>query len=254
MGARHTHALYVHEHSFVHRLPAEVKLVAIFAFVVSVAVTPREAVWAFALDAVVLASVTRVARVPARFVLARMTVILPFIAFAFAIPFIATGERVEVLGLRVSSVGLWAAWNVFAKATLGSAASITLAATTEVPKMLQGMQRLGVPEPFTAIAGFMVRYLELVAGNLRRMRTAMTARGYDPRWLWQTRPLAASAGALFIRSYERGERVHAAMLARGYTGSMPTLDERRPTAREWVVAAALPTPAALCAAAAILGS
>ena len=33
--------------------------------------------------------------------------------------------------------------------------------------------------------------------------------------------LARSAGALFIRSFERGERVHLAMLSRGYTGRMP---------------------------------
>jgi cobalt/nickel transport system permease protein len=46
----------------------------------------------------------------------------------------------------------------------------------------------------------MVRYLEVLAGELGRMRTAMTARGYDPRWLWQVRPIASSAGALFIRS------------------------------------------------------
>jgi cobalt/nickel transport system permease protein len=54
------------------------------------------------------------------------------------------------------------------------------------------------------------------------MRVAMTARGYDPRWISQARPIASSAGALFVRSYERGERVHAAMLARGFTGEMPT--------------------------------
>ena len=55
----------------------------------------------------------------------------------------------------------------------------------------------------------------------------MTARGYDPSWIAQIRPLATAAGALFIRSYERGERVHQAMLARGFVGEFPTaFDER----------------------------
>jgi cobalt/nickel transport system permease protein len=102
------------------------------------------------------------------------------------------------------------------------------------------MAVLKVPAPLTAIAMFMVRYLELVAGELGRMRVAMTARGYDPRWLWQAKPIAASAGAMFIRSYERGERVHAAMLSRGYTGAMPDLNQRRATATEWLTAAILP--------------
>ena len=98
------------------------------------------------------------------------------------------------------------------------------------------MRKLILPT-LTAIASFMIRYLELIAGELGRMRTAMTARGYDPRWLWQAKPIASSAGALFIRSYERGERVHAAMLARGYTGTMPELNHHRATQQEWIVGA-----------------
>jgi cobalt/nickel transport system permease protein len=83
----------------------------------------------------------------------------------------------------------------------------------------------------------MVRYLEVIVDELGRMRTAMAARGYDPRWLWQVRPIATSAGALFIRSYERGERVHAAMVSRGFSGVMPSLDEPKATSRQWAMAA-----------------
>lgn len=251
MGAGHAHPLYVHEHSRVHRLAPEAKLAAAFAFVLAVAVTPREAVWAFAIDAVVLLGVVRLARLPLRFVLARLLVVVPFIAFAFVIPFLAAGDRVEVLGVGLSQAGLWGTWNVVAKASLGAAVSITLAATTEVPHLLTGLSRLRVPATLTAIAAFMVRYLEVIAGELRRTRIAMTARGYDPRWLWQVRPLASSAGALFVRSYERGERIHAAMLARGYTGSMPVLDERVASRREWFQAACPAVVAALVAVGAL---
>ena len=81
-----------------------------------------------------------------------------------------------------------------------------------------------MPHVLVAIASFMIRYLELVAGELGRMRIAMASRGHDPRWIHQARPIASSAGALFIRTYERGERVHAAMVARGFNGEMPALD------------------------------
>ncbi|MEX0945743.1 MAG: energy-coupling factor transporter transmembrane component T, partial [Acidimicrobiia bacterium] len=87
-----------------------------------------------------------------------------------------------------------------------------------------GLRRLRVPAAITAIAAFMIRYLEVIAGELHRMRVAMTARGYSPSWLAQTRPMATAAGALFIRTYERGERVHQAMLARGFTGDMPAAE------------------------------
>lgn len=240
MGAGHAHPLYVHGHSRVHRLAPEVKVACAVAFVFAVAITPRMAVWAFAAHAASLAVVAALSGIGPRFVLARLSVIVPFVAFAFVIPFVGTGERIDVLGMSLSRDGLWAMWNVLAKAGLGATTSILLAGTTEIPRLLTGMGRLRVPSVLTMIASFMVRYLELLAGEVRRLRIAMASRGYAPRWLWQARPVAASAGALFIRSYERGERVHAAMLSRGYTGVMPELDERRASAREWMTAAAIP--------------
>ena len=252
MGAGHAHALYVHEHSPVHRLPPQVKLVAVVAFVAAVAVTPREAVWAFALQGAVLTAVIGLAKLPLRFVLSRMIAVLPFILFAFLIPFVASGEQVDVLGIEVSREGLWGMWNIIAKALLGITASIILAGTTEIPDLLRGMERLRVPRALTAIASFMIRYLELIAGELGRMRTAMAARGYEPRWLWQARPLAASAGTLFIRSYERGERVHAAMLARGFSGQMPDLDPRASTVTDWLRALVPALAAAALAALALV--
>ena len=252
MGAGHAHTLYVHGHSRIHRLPPDVKLVAVVGFVVGVALTPREAVWAFAVDAAALVVAVGLARLPLRFVATRLAVVTPFVAFALLIPFVASGSQVEVLGVGLSREGLWGAWNVLAKATLGATASILLAGTTEIPALLTGMGRLRVPQPLTLIATFMVRYLELVSDDLRRMRTAMTARGYDPRWLWQAKPIASSAGALFIRSYERSERVHAAMLSRGFTGTMPVLETHRPRPAEWAAAAALPLVAAVAAVGAAL--
>ena len=252
MGAGHAHALYVHGHSAVHRLAPEVKLAVAFGFVVAVAVTPREALWAFVVYALMLIALVWQARLPGGFVLARMAVIVPFILFALLIPFISSGERIEVLGVSISVEGLWGTWNIVAKATLGITVSIVLAGTTEITEMLRGMTRLKVPAALTAIASFMVRYLTLIADDMKRMRRSMTARGYDPRWLWQVRPIAASAGTMFIRSYERGERVHRAMLARGYTGSMPSIDDRRATGREWAIGAIYLVAAGLVAAAALI--
>lgn len=253
MGAGHAHTLYRHGHSRVHRMAPEVKVATTFASVLAVALTPPTAVWAFALDALVLLAVIRLAELPARFVLGRLAIILPFVAFAFLVPFIAGGERVEVIGVAVSRDGLWSAWNVLAKAALGATSSIVLAGTTEEARILKGLDRLHVPTTLTLIASFMLRYLTLIAGEMRRTRTAMAARGYAPRWLWQAGPAASAAGTLFVRSYERGERVHAAMLSRGFTGAMPDTDEQVATRAEWLGGAAVAAVAAsLCAVALVV--
>jgi cobalt/nickel transport system permease protein len=222
MGAGHSHALYVHEHSAVHRMVPSAKLVGALGMVVPVAITPREAIWAFALYALLVGILAGVSRIRPGFVLVRLLAVGPFVLFAFFIPFIATGETVEIIGVDVSVDGLWGAWNILIKAVLGASVSILLTATTEVADIIRGLGVLRVPALFTSIATFMIRYLELMSDELGRMRTAMTARGYDPKWISQVRPIATSAGALFVRSYERGERVHSAMLARGFDGEIPS--------------------------------
>ncbi|MFC6080261.1 cobalt ECF transporter T component CbiQ [Sphaerisporangium aureirubrum] len=227
----------------VHRLPPQCKLVAVAVFAVVVVATPREAFGAFAAYAVLLGVVAGTARIPAGFVLRRMAIEVPFVLFAVALPFIGLGERTQVLGVSLSVAGLWAAWNILAKATLGVAASILLAATTEPRMLLLGAQRLRLPQLLVQIAMFMLRYLDVILAEARRMRVARESRGFVARDLRQAPVLARSAGALFIRSYERGERVHLAMLSRGYTGEMPVIHDLRATARDWRAAAALPAAA-----------
>ncbi|MEU6527940.1 cobalt ECF transporter T component CbiQ [Streptomyces sp. NPDC046928] len=243
MGAGHAHRLYRHGHSPVHGLPPHTKLAATFAFVVVVVSTPREAMWAFGLYAVLLAAVARTARVPARFLLKRLLIEVPFVAFAVLMPFVAEGERVEVLGLSLSVGGLWGAWNVLAKGTLGVAASVLLASTTELRELLLGLQRLKLPPLLVQIASFMVRYGDVIADEMRRMRIARESRGFEAKGVRHWGVLAKSAGALFIRSYERGERVHLAMVSRGYAGTMPVIDEVTASRAQWTCALTLPLSA-----------
>mgnify|MGYP001485359174 CR=1 FL=1 len=242
-GGGPVHALYRHGHSPVHALPPHLKIVAVLGFVVVVVSTPRTAWWAFVLYAALLAVVARTARVPAGFLLGRLLIEVPFVLFAVLLPFVAGGERVEVLGVQLSVSGLWGAWNVLAKGTLGVAASVLLAATTELRALLLGLQRLRLPSLLVQIASFMLRYGDVVTDEMRRMRIARAARGFEARGVRHWGVLAKSAGALFIRSYERGERVHLAMVSRGYTGTMPPLDEVTADRAQWAQALALPCAA-----------
>ena len=244
--------LVIHGHSPVHRLAPETKVVSTFAFVICVALTPREQMWAFGVHAAVALSIVVLAGLPARVVLARLAVIIPFLTFAALVPFVAGGEEIEVLGIGLSRDGLWGAWNVAAKASIGATASIILSATTSVPAILRALTRLRVPKVLVSIMAFMMRYLDLLVDQLGRMRTSMTARCHDPRWLWQAKPIASSAGALFVRSYERGERVHQAMLSRGFTGTMPDLEEQATPGGDWARAAAPPVAALTALLAAVM--
>jgi cobalt/nickel transport system permease protein len=243
MGAGHAHRLYLHGHSPVHGLPPHTKLAAVLAFVVVVVSTPREAMWAFGLYALLLGFVAHRARVPAGLLLKRLLIEVPFVAFAVLMPFVAEGERVDALGLSLSVDGLWGAWNVLAKGTLGVAASVLLASTTELRELLLGLQRLRLPPLLVQIASFMIRYGDVITDEMRRMRIARESRGFEARGVRHWGVLAKSAGALFIRSYERGERVHLAMISRGYAGSLPVIDEVTASRAQWSYALTLPVAA-----------
>lgn len=247
MGGAHGGGLLVATDSPVHRLRAHCKVVALLLFVCAVVATPARQWWAFAVYAGFLGVVVASARVPVPVVLRRCVVEVPFVVFAVLLPFVATGERTTVAGLSLSEAGLLGAWNLLAKGTLGVVAAIVLAATTTPRELLGGLDRLRLPRFLVAILGFMIRYAGVVTGDLQRMRVARESRAFRGGGLRHLRAEAAGVGSLFVRSYERGERVHQAMVARGYTGRMPSLRAERASAVEWGIASALPLATALVA-------
>ena len=202
-------------------MPAHLKVLALIGFMLVVVATPREWFAAYAFFLAVLVTVGAVARVRPGWVLKRMVVETPFVIFALLMPFIAHGPRVEVLGLSLSESGLLSAWGLLVKGTLGVIAGLLLAATTTPQELVHGLERLRLPQQLVQIMAFMVRYLEVVTDEMRRMAVARASRGFEARNALHWPVLARSVGALFIRSFERGERVHLAMVSRGYTGRMP---------------------------------
>ena len=219
MGAPHGHRLHFHGHSPVHRAPAHLKVAGLVVFMLVVVATPVGWLPAFVAYGVALAVLVVLSGVPVPYLARRMVVETPVLVFALLLPLVATGPDVDVLGLSLSRPGLVAAAALLVKATLGVVASLLLAATTEPRDLRAGLERLRVPAQLVQIMGFRVRDLDVVTDELRRMKVARESRGFtarDPRH-WPV--LGRSAGALFIRSFERGERVHLAMISRGHDGS-----------------------------------
>ena len=205
--------------SLVHRLAPHVKILVAFGAVLGVVATPRTWFPLFGLYLLLIIAVWSVARVPVRWFVKRAVIEAPFVVLAFLLPIFGTDPRTDFLGVSVSVEGALAGWNILAKGTLGVLISLTLAATTAPGELLRGLQTLRVPAPLIMIATLMLRYGEVVVGEAKRMRVARISRGDDPRFLWQAGATARAVGTLFIRSYERGERVHLAMVSRGWTGS-----------------------------------
>jgi cobalt/nickel transport system permease protein len=178
-------------------------------------------VWALCLA--LLAGAAAGARLRPMELFRRTRVVLPLVLFVAAFtPFVRAGDTVASLGpLHVSDAGLQTFAEASAKAIIGTLAAAVLAATTPFPELLRALRWYRVPRTFVLVAQVMWRYLDVVAGEVRRTRTALLARGFRPRHALQAGAIGQAVGALFLRAHARGERVHLAMLARGGRRELP---------------------------------
>jgi cobalt/nickel transport system permease protein len=245
---QHTHATSFEALTYtlspVHALDARAKVVAALTLVLGAVLTPPLRAAEFALFVALLLAAGAIARLPLGRVLVRSAAVLPIAGtIALLAPLQTSGGSWNAAGLAAawSGDGWVVAWSIASKAWLSAYAMVLLAATTRTADLLVALRWLKVPSTFILLLSFVARYVAVLGEQLLSLRTALASRA--PRL--GTRALVSSlgsiAGNLFVRSYERGERVYAAMLSRGYTGVLPSAGSSRLGAPELllVVTAAL---------------
>ena len=237
MGER----LYIHRHSVVHSLPSHLKIIAVLFFVLVVVSTPITYWPAFVIFLTLVVSAAIAGKIAIPTLAKRALIEIPFIFFAVLMPFFGTGERFELGPLNLYRDGLLAGLSIVAKGTLGVLSAVILSTTTTAREILRGLERLRLPTIMVQIASFMLRYVNVISDEMERMKIARESRGFDATGVKHWKVIATSAAALFIRSYERGERVHLAMLSRGFDGELPHTEAKSVGTRAWLIALTIPT-------------
>jgi cobalt/nickel transport system permease protein len=203
-----------------HRLDARGKLLATLAFVVAVVATPAGSWRLLGAMGLALTFLVGLSGAAPRTLFSRWTGFLVLVGFLSAL--VAPG-----LAARSGSGVAETFFGVLAKNSLAFLAMLLLAAVTPWPDLILAMGRLGVPRVLVATLLFMERYLHVLLDELGRMITARRARSFRRRapvsLAWGL--LTGMLGMLLLRSFERAERVHAAMLARGWDGTIRSLHE-----------------------------
>jgi cobalt/nickel transport system permease protein len=232
--------LYLHRHSVAHLLPSHLKILAVLAFI-SVSVSTPITRWpAFIVFFLLLVATAYASKIPLLLLFKRALIEIPFIFFAILMPFFGTGEKFEIAGIELYREGLLAGISIVVKGTLGVLAAVILSTTTTAREILRGLERLKLPAVMVQIASFMLRYVNVISDEMERMKVARESRGFIATGIKHWKVIATSAAALFIRSYERGERVHLAMLSRGFDGNLPTLVTDTVTKQHWISALSVP--------------
>jgi len=246
----HIHALdsYQPGGSPVHRLDPRVKLALAGLFVVTAALTPDRGWVAFGLLEGLVLSAEVLSRVGLVLIQRRSAIALPFALAALTTAFSTPGRELLTLSLPggpwvLTDAGLLRFASIVVRSYLSVQAAVLLAATTPFPDLLWGMRALHVPRTLVAIGGFLYRYLFVLADEAMRLMRARRARSAAPDGgggrsvFWRARVTGAMAGTLFIRSYERSERIYAAMVARGYDGEVRTLSPPSLRPLDWLIGA-----------------
>lgn len=232
--------LYLHRHSLVHALPSHLKIISAVTFILIVVSTPVTQWPAFVAYFIWLLTVVLVAKIPFTLLFKRSLIEIPFVFFAILMPFFGSGEKVQVGPFDLYREGLIAGSGIVVKGTLGVMTAIILSTSTTAREILRGLERLKLPVLMVQIASFMLRYVNVVNDEMERMKVARESRGFEATGVKHWKVLATAAGALFIRSYERGERVHLSMLSRGYVGVLPHDQQPHVRSSVWIKAMMYP--------------
>ncbi len=223
---------YSHVDSPVRRRDPRLKFLLSLLFILAVVLTPAGSWLAFAAYFGILAAIFAISRLPLGYVLKRSLIILPFILL-LGIFNVFTRPGIElsslVIGgwhLGVTDGGLVFIGTLLARSWLSVLSLILLTSTTPLPSLLKGIEALRAPRIFVMLLSFMYRYLFLLVDEVLRMKQARDSRSVGkPSTAFQVKTVGSMIGSLFIRSYERGERVYAAMAARGFDGQSRTFSE-----------------------------
>jgi len=200
------HDTYRHISTPAHHLDPRSKLFVGLLFVgfvlFSAHLNPAQSAGLF----LILAMAALLARIPLRLAASRIGVILPF-------------ALLMMLSAVFSRLSLDRMIQIVARSLFSIAAMTLVALTTPFPDMLRALEQCRLPRLMVLFLAFLYRYIAVLGKETIRLERGWGARYFGRFWVNQWMRLGHVLAALLIRSYERAERIYAAMLARGFTGA-----------------------------------
>lgn len=227
---------YHDTNSFIHRLEPRVKVIVTVLYILSNALLPDGAWIAFGLAWIFLLTLNLLTKLGPWFTFKRSFVALPFALVAVTVLFSIPGEPLTTFrflfwDLTITDAGLLRFESILVRSWLSVQMAILLVATARFPDIVHALEHLRVPSILTTIIAFLYRYLFVLVDEVFRLLRAREARSAAVAGIraggsvaWRAGVAGSMAGQLFLRSYERSDRVYNAMLARGYTGHLNTIN------------------------------
>ncbi len=240
---------YHPKESFIHHLDPRVKAVVTVVFIISNALLPDGAWLAFMFAWLFLLTANAFSQLGIFYTLRRSLIALPFALIAVTVLFSIPGEpvysfRLFTWNITMTDSGLLRFISILIRSWLSVQMAILLVAATRFPDLIHALEHLRVPAILTTIIAFLYRYLFVLTDEVFRLMRARESRSAAAAGrrsgggvAWRARVAGHMAGQLFLRSYERSDRIYNAMVARGYSGHLYTLNPHEMKSRDYFVTA-----------------
>ena len=245
----HFHAFdqYHFRQSRIHQLDPRIKILVTVGYILSNALLPDGSWLAFSLAWLFVLLINDVADVGLGFSLRRSFIALPFALVAFSAIFSPSGTPLAewdlgFITLVPTDFGLIRFFSIMVRSWLSVQIAILLVATTQFPDLIHAFEHLRLPRTLTTIIAFLYRYLFVLSNEALRILRARDARSAGLPGVksggslpWRIKITGSMAGQLFLRSYERSDRIYNAMISRGYTGHIRTLNPHVMDRVDWFI-------------------
>lgn len=238
---------YQISNSTLHRLSPIVKVVVAILFIFSNALLPDGDWRSFGISWAIIFSLNLLARLGWGYTLKRSLIALPFALAAITALFSLPGKTLAIwhlgsLELILTDAGLLRFLSILVRSWLSVQIAILLVATTQFPDLIHALEHLRLPKMLVTIIAFLYRYMSVLTDEVLRLLRARQSRSAllpeqrgGGNLLWRARTAGNMVGQLFLRSYERSDRIYHAMLSRGYSGHLRTLNPHSMSSRDWTL-------------------
>ena len=219
-----------------HRFDPRAKIVAFIILIFAVVLVPNLKLAFIALIGAILFLIA--SKLPLRFALQHIKWVFLFVVpFIIIMPFTVSGTEIfNFHGLTMTYEGLEYGILVAVRALSAVILVLPMIATTRFDVTIKALGELKMPNMLVQMFMFTYRYIFVFVVEFQRTWRAMAARGFQLKTnLYALKTIGRALGMLFVRSYERGDRVYQALRARGYTAKPKTLVEFKMRASDYVL-------------------
>lgn len=210
--------------SILFHIDPRIKIVTVFFFSIVVAVLNQIPVLLFAWLLGFLTVLT--AKISKRNLVKRLTPVNLLVGFLWLIlPLTFPGKPIFYLGtFPVTHEGILYATKITIKSNAIMLMMIALVTTTSIFTLGHAMHELRVPQKIVHLFFFTYRYIHVMHREYLRLVNSMKIRGFRAKTNVHTyRTFAYMIGMILVKSFDRAQRVHNAMLCRGFKGNLYSL-------------------------------